>query len=85
VTWHPQPPTATARKQFDTLLRLQNAKGKTLAENDDIDLANKNLNSRILFIPKEDGVYRIIATSFQQTGRGEYDIIIRQYSPAKSK
>jgi hypothetical protein len=72
-------------RQFDTLLQLQDAKGKLLAENDDIDFANKNLNSRILFIPKEDGVYRIIATSFQQTGRGDYDIIIRQYSPTKPK
>jgi tetratricopeptide (TPR) repeat protein len=72
-------------KQFDTLLRLHDAKDNKLAENDDIDLANKNTNSRILFIPKEDGVYRIIATSFQQTGRGEYEIIIRQYMPTKSK
>ncbi len=72
-------------RQFDTLLRLHDAKGKLLTENDDIDFANKNLNSRILFIPKEDGVYRIVATSFQQTGRGEYDVILRQYSPAKSK
>ncbi len=72
-------------KQFDTLLQLKDSKGKLLAENDDIDFANKNLNSRILFIPKEDGVYRIVATSFQQTGRGEYAIIIRQYHPTKSK
>ena len=71
--------------EFDTLLRLQDAKGKTLAENDDIDFPGNNLNSRILFIPKADGVYRIIAASFQQTGRGAYQIIIRQYSPAKSK
>ena len=67
-------------RQFDTLLRLQDAKGKTLAENDDIDLANKNLNSRVLVLPKEDGYYRIIATSFRETGRGEYDIFIREYT-----
>ena len=72
-------------RQFDTFLRLQDAQGKTLAENDDIDTANKNLNSRILFIPKEDGLYQITASSFQQTGRGEYDLTIRQYSLAKSK
>jgi tetratricopeptide (TPR) repeat protein len=72
-------------KQFNTLLKLQDAEGKTLAENDDIDTAKKNTNSRILFIPKEDGVYRVIATSFQQKGRGEYDLIFRQYSPAKAK
>ncbi len=66
-------------KQFDTYLRLEDAKGKTLAENDDIDL-DKNLNSRIWFMPKADGVYRVIATSFQQPGRGEYEIILREYS-----
>jgi tyrosine-protein phosphatase YwqE len=71
--------------QFDTLLRLQDANGKLLAENDDIDTANKNTNSRILFIPKEDGVYRVIATSHQQEGRGDYDLIIRQYGPTKPK
>jgi hypothetical protein len=66
-------------KQFDTYLSGEDAKGKTLAENDDIDFAAKNLNSRILFLPKADGVYRVIATSFQQKGRGEYEIIIGEY------
>jgi eukaryotic-like serine/threonine-protein kinase len=74
-------------KEFNTFLRLQDAQGKTLVENDDIDFPNKNTstNSRILFIPKEDGVYRVIATSCQQKGRGDYDLIIRQYSPVKGK
>ncbi len=67
-------------KQFDTYLRLEDAKGKTLAENDDIDLAAKNLNSRIWFMPKADGVYRIVATSFRQEGRGDYAIVLREYS-----
>jgi hypothetical protein len=48
-------------------------------------VASKNLNSRIVFLPKADGVYHIIATSFQQAGRGEYEIVIRQYSSAKEK
>jgi hypothetical protein len=72
-------------KQFNTYLRLEDAKGKTLAENDDIDAAAKNLNSRILFMPKADGVYRIVATSFQQKGRGEYEIIAREYTSGKPK
>jgi hypothetical protein len=71
-------------KQFNTYLRLEDAKGKTLAENYDIGAA-KNLNSRILFMPKADGVYRVIATSFQQQGRGEYEIIVREYGPGKPK
>jgi hypothetical protein len=72
-------------KQFNTYLRLEDAKGKTLAENDDIDPAAKNLNSRILFLPKADGIYRVIATSFQRKGRGEYEIIVREYGPGKPK
>jgi serine/threonine protein kinase len=70
-------------KQFNMYLRLQDAKGKLLAENDVIDAASKNLNSRILFMPKDDGVFHIIATSFEQRGRGEYEIIIREYSAKK--
>ncbi len=31
-------------------------------------------------MPKADGVYRIIATSYQHQGRGEYEIIVREYS-----
>jgi tetratricopeptide (TPR) repeat protein len=72
-------------RQFDTYLKLQDAQGKLLAENDDIDLAAKQLNSRLWFMPKADGVYRIIATSYQLEGRGDYEIIIREYSAAKSQ
>ena len=60
---------------FDTYLRLETAQKKVLAKNDDI--APHNLNSRILFTPKEDGLYRIIATSFGQEGAGAYALRIR--------
>ena len=66
--------------QFDTYLRLENDKGKVLAENDDI--SDENLNSRIIFNCKEDGNYRIVATSYQQAGRGAYVLIIREF-PSK--
>jgi tetratricopeptide (TPR) repeat protein/serine/threonine protein kinase len=64
--------------QFDTYLRLEDSQGKVLAENDDI--SKDNLNSRILFTPKEDGTYRIIATSFQQRGSGAYTLTIRTFA-----
>jgi len=51
-----------------------------LAENDDI--SPQNLNSRIIFPCKEDGNYRIVATSYQQAGRGAYVLIIREF-PSK--
>ena len=70
--------------QFDTYLRLEDAKGKVLAENDDI--SPENLNSRLIFSAKEAGVYRIIATSFQQQGAGAYTLTIREFTgPLKKK
>jgi hypothetical protein len=63
--------------EFDTYLRLEDGKGKLLAENDDI--SPENLNSRIIFNCKKDGTYRIVATSFQQVGRGAFVLIIREF------
>ena len=63
--------------QFDTYLRLENDKGKVLAENDDI--SPQNLNSRIIFSCKEDGNCRIVATSYQQAGQGAYLLTIREF------
>ena len=68
--------------QFDTYLRLEDDKGKVLAENDNI--SPENLNSRIIFTCKQDGSYRIVATSFQQAGRGAYVLTIREF-PAKKQ
>jgi tetratricopeptide (TPR) repeat protein len=64
--------------QFDTHVRLEDGQGKVLAENDDIN--DDNQNARILFTPKEDGTYRIIATSFQQRGTGAYTLTIRTFA-----
>jgi tetratricopeptide (TPR) repeat protein len=66
-----------ASAQFDTYLRLEDDKGKVLAENDDI--SPQNLQSQIIFSCKQDGTYRIVATSFQQVGRGTYVLIIREF------
>jgi hypothetical protein len=62
-------------KKLDSYLKLYDPAGKLVAENDDI--APNNLDSRIVFTPKEAGVYRIIATSFEQRGRGAYTLTIR--------
>jgi Bacterial pre-peptidase C-terminal domain len=60
---------------LDSYLKLYDPAGKLLAENDDI--APNSLDSRIIFTPKEAGVYRITATSFEQRGRGAYTLTIR--------
>jgi serine/threonine protein kinase/Flp pilus assembly protein TadD len=62
---------------FDPFLRLEDAQGKKLAENDDIE-PGVNRNSRIIFSPKEGGTYRLVATAFQGRGRGEYMLSIRE-------
>jgi len=80
-------------KEFDTYLRLEDAKKKVLAENDDIEEPGvrgqesgvRNLNSRLIFTPKEDAVYRLIATSFEQRGAGAYTLTIREFAAKKAK
>jgi eukaryotic-like serine/threonine-protein kinase len=70
--------------QFDSYLRLEDAKGKVLAENDDI--SPQDQNSRLIFTPTQTGVYRIIATSFQQQGTGAYTLTIREFTgPMRTK
>jgi hypothetical protein len=47
--------------QFDAFLRLENAAGQTVAENDDIVFL-KDLNSRIIYPCNQPGEYRITVT-----------------------
>ena len=68
-------------KQFDTYLKMQDAKGKLLAENDDI--SPENQNSRLLFTAPADGTYRLVATSFGGMGTGAYDLIVRSFVDPK--
>ena len=68
---------------FDAYLRLHDAKGKLLAENDDI-IPNVNLNSRLLFTAPADGTYRLVATSFEQRGTGAYTLTVRSFVEAKN-
>jgi tetratricopeptide (TPR) repeat protein/serine/threonine protein kinase len=65
-------------KSFDTVLKLTDAQGQPLAENDDISPANPN--SRIVFAPKQDGTYRIVATLHGLHGEGPYVLTIRVFS-----
>jgi hypothetical protein len=62
-------------KQFDAYLRLEDAKKKQLAEDDD---SGGGLNARIVFTPSEDGVYRVIATSYREDVVGTFQLRIKQ-------
>jgi hypothetical protein len=61
-------------KQFDSFLRLENAFGKQLAQDDD---SGGNNNARILFTAPADGIYRIYATSFGMQG-GLFELKVRE-------
>lgn len=67
---------AADSQQLDTFLRVEDAKGKQLAFNDDAPGEN-TLNSRIDFECKEDGVYRIIATSFNDGETGDFTVLVK--------
>ena len=34
---------------------------------------------------KQDGVYRIVATSFQQRGQGPYTLVVREFTAVHTK
>jgi hypothetical protein len=59
---------------FDAFLRLTDGQFKKLAEDDD---GGGDLNSRIVFMPKTDGDYHIIATSLDGQ-LGSYTLSVRE-------
>lgn len=69
-------------RDFDAYLRLVDADGNMLMENDNIDRNNRN--ARLTFTPKETAAYQLIATSFQQRGTGAYTLFILECAAKKS-
>jgi hypothetical protein len=67
---------------FDAYLRLHDSQGKLLAENDDIE-PGVNPNSRLIFTAPAEGTYRLVATSFEQSGSGVYTLTVRSFAEAK--
>jgi tetratricopeptide (TPR) repeat protein/serine/threonine protein kinase len=70
-------------KQFDAFLRLEDAQGNKLAENDDRE-PGVIRDSRIVFTSKQDGTYRIIASAYQGQGTGAYTLVIREFTGKES-
>lgn len=60
--------------EFDPYLRLEDASGKNLAEDDD---SGGDLNARIVYRAPADGEYRVIVTSFEPGDIGEYTLVVR--------
>ena len=65
---------------FDAYLRLEDPSGTQLAEDDD---GAGKLNSRIVFAPKTDGIYRLIVTTCDPDQRGSYRLAIYLAEPKK--
>src|SRR5262249_61673489 len=64
---------------FDAYLRLEDAAGKQLAEDDD---SGGGTNARLLFRPAHSGAYRVIVTAFPRgSGTGAYTLTVRRASP----
>jgi serine/threonine-protein kinase len=67
--------------EFDTYLRVTDRGSKHLLYNDDVYLPENQLNSRLIFTPRESGEYRLIVHSFD--GKfGGYALRVREVTPA---
>jgi len=60
-------------REFDCWLRIADADGKTLAQDDD---GGEGLNSRLRFVPSKSGAFQVVATSFAG-GAGTYLLKVR--------
>lgn len=69
-------------KDFDTFLRLEDAKGKEVGFNDDIDLSAKNLDSRLIYVAPKTGDYKIIVTTFAPNTTGLF-VLEMKYADEK--
>ncbi len=69
-------------KQFTPFLRLEDTEGKKLSEL--VHLFRYGKNSRLIFSPKKDGVYHVVATSIRRQGQGNYTLLIREF-PERSQ
>jgi hypothetical protein len=71
-----QPYLIDLQGKFDTFLRIENAQKAPLLYNDDI--RPDDLNSRLVFIPPENGTYRVVVTSFKPGAVGAYTLSARK-------
>ena len=65
---------------FDTYLQVIDATDQTLGEND--DATPLETNSSLTITLSATGTYRIIASAFDATGRGEYRVVVSPASAA---
>jgi len=61
--------------QVDAYLRIEDARGKEIARDDD---SGGGHDARIVFVPRSNAVFRIIATSFDERATGVFSLSIGQ-------
>ncbi|MEM9817581.1 MAG: tetratricopeptide repeat protein [Cyanobacteria bacterium P01_D01_bin.6] len=66
-------------QDFDTYLLLNAPLGEQIAANDD---GGSGTNAEIVVQLPEDGVYRVLANAYDQTGRGNYRLVVSVASDA---
>ncbi|MBM4068523.1 MAG: HEAT repeat domain-containing protein [Planctomycetes bacterium] len=66
--------TIDLQSPWDNYLRLEDARGRQLRQDDD---SGGRLNARIVFPCQEDGWYRIIVTSYAARATGNYTLTVR--------
>ena len=66
----------------DTILKLLDSKGGIVEENDDVDGAKGELNSAVMFTPKEDAKYYISVSAFRGNpsvdNKGAYTVTVTE-------
>jgi predicted Zn finger-like uncharacterized protein len=65
---------------FDAYLRLEDANGRALMEDDD---SGGNLNARMHFTPNQTGSFVIVATTFNDNTFGPFRLTVRESNVAK--
>ncbi len=65
---------------FNTYLRVENPSFQTLSDNNDVSPPNDS-NSRLIFCPETDGLYRLVVTSFYLPTTGNYTLKVREVTP----
>lgn len=60
---------------FDTYLAVLSPSGQLLKEHDDI--SEENTNSLLTITLPVRGIYRVIVNAYDQGGRGQYNLVIR--------
>jgi hypothetical protein len=69
-------------KDFDAYLRLEDAKGKQLAEDDD---SGGDVNARIAFKAPKTDAYRIVVTTFEAKQAGNFLLAVKKLDEAAAQ